>query len=1152
MRSRMLRKTTALVMTVLLVLTTVLSVMPVSAFATTAAQTSVLPGESARVRTTGGVSHVSTDNAITVTATAAGKAVITPDSASVKTFDMTQFNGLSMAVNSNAEFKLSLTFFSMDTYSSVTLSSADGDFNRVLPQLDAYIPAGAYSGAMDMTAAFKAKNSTFDAADMSSVYLSAVTVETDAAATVTISALDVAEYSTKTGKSLLTGTPEEEDAPVSTALVDNVYSLTSSDDYGRVRFRSTVTASLYASLHYNFTIENEAADVESATISVFVQYGGDKECDFKLNCAITQDFDHAVTAMGAGHYEGTVSMADVQNAYNKYCEQAEDVTEQDIVNDGIITITGVSIHLAFGSGGTVDVYDLSVSEPEAVAAPSLMPSSAQVAENDITMKDGWIVLSGDEGDTVSYTLDTYYNIKEYDYLAANVVSNTAYDIIVTGEGAGNSTQTLKSINTRNGLSLSSGKTDGDWWSTDWGVSTNNVVTTFQQAFIGAPEYHAVINANNMYHITKITIVLGGKGTVKISALRMTTAEDTALMNDGVTFSVGTAEGEAGDIVNVPVYLESTSGVANFDMKVSFDKELLTPVANTDGTCGVWNQDMTNGAWKIAADQGDGSIKVVFASSKNSAIGGQLFYIPFKISDNAGLCTTSVQIEARNVCAVSDINPDDSGAADLKANAESGLVLIGCDDPAVTNISVTTTTTTTTTVAPANVTVSVVTVSEAVKSDDVIAVDVVIDGESGLSNFTLDVKFDSTQLTPVQQDDAWAVWNADVLGNAVAAEGEDTLDNAMTAANYNTSADAIELAFVTARRNTAAEGVLATVYFKVNSDIKLDAETVTATAGITLGTHEVQYYDAQSGYRTPIVTTVDDFVTVYPTLTVQFYDTDGTLVATQDFVNDDGSIDVSTLDTSIIPEKLNYARIGWKETSASSEGVVAVEPIYGYTVETINGVIVDTGIAEDHWLENGTMAYFNDRHTASESILGYNNTATIKANAAPDGQQFSHWEDQHGNVVSYEEEYTIFVPGNLTLTAIYVDELVVIDYKPTVAMQIVRGVYDEEKETASITWVCDLNDELSQEKYTVVEAGIIYGVKNATYEDLKNETKDLAKKVTIKGVSIDSHQYSVTIQGVQKGNHRKAIAYAVYTDGDNKVTVYSAETVVLGMTAAADM
>ncbi len=1150
---RSLRKTTALLMTMLLVLTTVLSVMPVSVFAKTAAQTSVLPGASATVRATDGVSAVSTDNAITVTATAAGKAVITPDSASAKPFDMTMFNGLSMSVSSTAEFKLSLTFFSLNTFTSVTLSSADGDFNRVLPQLNAYIPAGNYSGAMDAASVLAAKNSAFNAKAQSSVYLRSVTVETDAAAEVTISALDVAEYSTETGTSLLTGTQATHAGTVGVTAVDNGYSLSTSDGYAAIRFTSTVKASLYANLHYNFTIENAVSNVEKSTFTVYVQDASGAERDFKLNSAITGNAD-ADAAMTAGHYEGTVSMAKVKEAYQAYCAKAG-VTEQDIVDDGMITITGFKVHLSITGGGTVDVYDISVSEPEAVAAPSLMPSAAQVAENGITVKDGWIVLSGNEGDTVSYTLDTYYNILTYDTIAANIISDTAYDIIITGEGAGTSSNndhdTLGEIHTRNGLHLSSGDTAGDWWDTSIGVSTNNTIGVFTHGFYGSANWNGRVNANDMYHIKKVTIQLGGAGTVKVSALRMTTASDAGLSIDDITFTVGTAEGKAGDIVNVPVYLDSVSGVANFDMLVSFDKTLLTPVSNADRTCGVWNTDVTgSGAWKIAADQGNGTVKVVFASSKNSAIGGQLFYIPFKVNDNAGVVTTPVTVAATNVQAYGDINADSYGAVTPSVNTENGLVLIGCDDPAVTNISVSTTTaTTTTTAAPANVMVSVVTDSEAVEADDVIAVDVMINGESGLSNFMLDVTFDAAQLTPVQQNGAWAVWNTDVLGDAVAAEGEEALNDAMTAANYNDGDNSVRLAFVTAKRNTANEGVLATVYFKVNTDIALNP---IAEANVGVSAVEVQYYDAQLGYRTPAVTTAGDSVTVYPTLAIEFYDVDGNLIATESVINDGNEIDLTAFGVEI-PKMLNYATIGWQITEASL-GTMKVAPIYGYTVETVNGIITDASVQDGHWIKDGTMAYFNERHTDSETILGYNNSATIVANAASEGQKFSHWADQYDNIVSYEETYTIFVPGNLTLTAVFVDETVEIVKAPTVAMQVVRGVYNEAASTAAITWVADLNDEFDEETYTVTEAGIIYGVSGTNYDDLKNEFSGKTKKVAVERVSAISHQYSVTIAGVKNGNYRQAIAFATYTNNvtGDVVTVYSAPAAVLGMTAAADM
>ena len=106
--------------------------------------------------------------------------------------------------------------------------------------------------------------------------------------------------------------------------------------------------------------------------------------------------------------------------------------------------------------------------------------------------------------------------------------------------------------------------------------------------------------------------------------------------------------------------------------------------------------------------------------------------------------------------------------------------------------------------------------------------------------------------------------------------------------------------------------------------------------------------------------------------------------------------------------------------------------FGYNVDRIaNGDYYSITIV------NGKLpdGFAHGRYKNKEKIK-------VKAEKAPDGMKFSHWEDEKGIIISYDEHITIVLEGNKTYIAVYKDI-------SNVATQLVLG--------AEIPYDGDVND-----------------------------------------------------------------------------------------------
>ena len=161
---------------------------------------------------------------------------------------------------------------------------------------------------------------------------------------------------------------------------------------------------------------------------------------------------------------------------------------------------------------------------------------------------------------------------------------------------------------------------------------------------------------------------------------------------------------------------------------------------------------------------------------------------------------------------------------------------------------------------------------------------------------------------------------------------------------------------------------------------------------------------------------------------------------------------------------------------------------------------------------------------------YDATVTVKANAAPEGQVFSHWT-KDGVTVSYDAEYKFYVSGNTALVAKFVAEA----DKPAIAPIV--SMY-EARVLAGNSRIAFFSERSVPEGYTYVGSGIILKSGDAAANadlTLESEGKLVSSSTSQKA----SGQYLVRKAGLNTGDTWSARAYLTYIDATGKThTIYS--------------
>ncbi|HOJ10322.1 MAG TPA: leucine-rich repeat protein [Clostridiales bacterium] len=224
-----------------------------------------------------------------------------------------------------------------------------------------------------------------------------------------------------------------------------------------------------------------------------------------------------------------------------------------------------------------------------------------------------------------------------------------------------------------------------------------------------------------------------------------------------------------------------------------------------------------------------------------------------------------------------------------------------------------------------------------------------------------------------------------------------------------------------------------------------------------------------------------------------------------------------------PALTGYVFTGWDQDFSQVASNMIVSARYmrapdAYTITVIGGEF-STG---------GTTGEFQ-----------FDMLVTVKADTAPAGQKFSHWE-QDGVKVSSDSTYRFFAPMKATaLAAVFVDENAPIIETPFIVLS-----NDVLMDTENKTMIFTANRYVPAD-YTLVESGMMLLNSNVPPADELTLETENALRGRIKNDSTD--QFYVRKSNINTGDTWYARAYLIYQDASgNIITVYSENTVNIVM------
>ena len=148
----------------------------------------------------------------------------------------------------------------------------------------------------------------------------------------------------------------------------------------------------------------------------------------------------------------------------------------------------------------------------------------------------------------------------------------------------------------------------------------------------------------------------------------------ATLGDAVELSVGSAIGNLGDTVTIPITISDNSGFSAFDFKIEYDKTRLTPISVESGD--IWLEEIT-----VNLEAGDGEyICVAGISSENCDTDGTIVEITFEVNEGANFGTAIIELIVEALGYVDSV----PNTHELPFVVNNGKIVIGTITPGDVN------------------------------------------------------------------------------------------------------------------------------------------------------------------------------------------------------------------------------------------------------------------------------------------------------------------------------------------------------------------------------------------------------------------------------------------------------------------------------------
>lgn len=182
------------------------------------------------------------------------------------------------------------------------------------------------------------------------------------------------------------------------------------------------------------------------------------------------------------------------------------------------------------------------------------------------------------------------------------------------------------------------------------------------------------------------------------------------------------------------------------------------------------------------------------------------------------------------------------------------------------------------------------------------------------------------------------------------------------------------------------------------------------------------------------------------------------------------------------------------------------------------------------VENGTLST-----GGTQGDFKYDMPVTVLANQAPEGQEFSHWE-QDGKKVSVKPTFIFYTPMKDTvLTAVFGESGTIPASTPfiTLSDQVISDVVNK---TITFTAIKDI-----PAGFALVECGVLLLKEAETWNG--ELTVNTGNVILAKILDASTDQFYIMKANVTEGDTWHGRAYLIYKDSDGDTfTVYSDNTV----------
>ena len=232
----------------------------------------------------------------------------------------------------------------------------------------------------------------------------------------------------------------------------------------------------------------------------------------------------------------------------------------------------------------------------------------------------------------------------------------------------------------------------------------------------------------------------------------------------------------------------------------------------------------------------------------------------------------------------------------------------------------------------------------------------------------------------------------------------------------------------------------------------------------------------------------------------------------------------------IPTKTGCVFTGW-----SINGDAPLQELTAKAVQTAVSAALATGTISDD-LITVQAVYAPVEKTVTVTVINgmgggvypVNDIVTVMADVPEEGRKFSHWTDGT-EILSYNPCTSFYAAGNITLTAVYVDESVEVEAKGIT--EVIDIVKDETNKKISVVTMSTVSDGC-----TILNAGIIAtsdeSVANGTFDDTT------AEYVRGTGSTAQAFRYTWSKNANTEEQTWYVRAYLVYEDADGNIhTIY---------------